>query len=670
MPPVLDPSKSKVDGLAFLGLSLALKSEQGHPESYTHQTSFDLNDVLDREYEFISSTDDNGWLVGGGEPGPPASYKLALKDSAHAEIIRIGNYRKEWGGVPQEEIIEVMKSGEILIPQIEVLPTAVVENHDSPPELQIRFDMEPQIPDFDDPEAPLPVNWQIRFLHNQLFKRFLFPSRFCPGPFHSTILRKAEFRSEKHREQYFAKCDAAIKAWREKGIQPLNTVPRDIDGKVIEILPAAEVEEKVAETSEASSKEQMKEKEEATDEPEESETKSEEVDEKEEEENIEAKGEKDVNESEASPEVEDNEKVAEQGAEEGAENPEENEETEESPQEKDGEKVIDDLDPSTENKAEDELEPVVESVGKTEDEKVEEEGVESDGKAEEKVKDEAVNREEKTEEEEERKEVIDEPVESEGTTEEDTDVAEKEATESQPEGEEVVETNNGSNVEDDAAVEIESKPKEDIVAKPEEDVKTTENDESDATEAAPSEEKSELKTDGLEKDKEEADTNTEEAKEEKEANTNTEEAKEEKEANTNTEEAKEEKNATKIQTAVAEECHSGIWLFTDRATITHFFQPNFLPPYNTPEKRKIIMDVLREEWDENTLMWKPCGEGSMTQKPPEEDVIEIRSGDKNMQVKLEVITKKSRGSLLDKVDMFVEGVESQLIGMCAANTTS
>jgi hypothetical protein len=49
-------------------------------------------------------------------------------------------------------------------------------------------------------------------------------------------------------------------------------------------------------------------------------------------------------------------------------------------------------------------------------------------------------------------------------------------------------------------------------------------------------------------------------------------------------------------------------LFQDRENITHFFPPNFLPPYDTPDKRKIIMDFLREEWDEKTLSWKPVGE--------------------------------------------------------------
>ena len=49
---------------------------------------------------------------------------------------------------------------------------------------------------------------------------------------------------------------------------------------------------------------------------------------------------------------------------------------------------------------------------------------------------------------------------------------------------------------------------------------------------------------------------------------------------------------------------SGIWLFTDRTKPTHFFPPNFLPPYDTEEKRQIILSYLTEEWDEKTLSWK------------------------------------------------------------------
>ena len=81
---VLDPSKAKQDGLVFLGLSLAQNhyyglsegkdgkensdkenkkagDQIGHPDSYTHQTAFDMNLVLDREHKFVKSTDDIGW---------------------------------------------------------------------------------------------------------------------------------------------------------------------------------------------------------------------------------------------------------------------------------------------------------------------------------------------------------------------------------------------------------------------------------------------------------------------------------------------------------------------------------------------------------------------------------------------------------------------------------
>jgi hypothetical protein len=208
MPPVLDQSKSKVDGLAFIGLSLARNHiVKGNSDSYTHQTTFDLNNVLDREYDFVAATGDDGWLVGGGEPGPPTSYKLAAKDSGHVELMRIGTYRTDWGGLDIKNLLQIMTSGSILIPQIDVIPTGVVANPDKPVELEIRFDMEPDIPigmnddsndlDFDKfCNAPLPINWQLRFIHNQLFKTFVFPSRFCPGPFHSTIVRKADFRSD------------------------------------------------------------------------------------------------------------------------------------------------------------------------------------------------------------------------------------------------------------------------------------------------------------------------------------------------------------------------------------------------------------------------------------------------------------------------------------------
>ncbi len=101
----LDRENTKVDGLVFLGVSLSRHSHWGHPGSATHQTAFDFNEIQDRDYEFVESTNDDGWLAGGGEPGPPTSYKLRAKDSSHIEIMRIGTHNPKWGGLKKADII-------------------------------------------------------------------------------------------------------------------------------------------------------------------------------------------------------------------------------------------------------------------------------------------------------------------------------------------------------------------------------------------------------------------------------------------------------------------------------------------------------------------------------------------------------------------------------------
>lgn len=203
-PPFLDPSQCKVDGTAFLGVSLRRRSEQGHPDSVTHQVTLDLSELVDRNNDFIISSNDDGWLVGGGEPSP---YKLAATDSAHIELMHIGTFQPEWGGISQEEIVSILQSGQILIPEIEVLPTAVVTTqHEHPPDLEIRFDMESYqcVQDFlrNPTTSPLPANWALRFVHNQLFQYFRFPSRYCPDAFHATMLRRVEFRSQRVRREH------------------------------------------------------------------------------------------------------------------------------------------------------------------------------------------------------------------------------------------------------------------------------------------------------------------------------------------------------------------------------------------------------------------------------------------------------------------------------------
>jgi len=63
-------------------------------------------------------------------------------------------------------------------------------------------------------------------------------------------------------------------------------------------------------------------------------------------------------------------------------------------------------------------------------------------------------------------------------------------------------------------------------------------------------------------------------------------------------------NGEALEFPNADGYNSGLYLFTDRNNITHFFKPNFYPPYDTPEKRKIILEYLSEEWDEKSLTFQ------------------------------------------------------------------
>eukprot|EP00978_Attheya_sp_CCMP212_P031064 scaffold116117_cov52-Attheya_sp.AAC.1 len=53
-----------------IGLSLSRRhSTLGHPDTVTRQTAFDFNELQDRQYKYVSSTDSSGWRAGGGERG-------------------------------------------------------------------------------------------------------------------------------------------------------------------------------------------------------------------------------------------------------------------------------------------------------------------------------------------------------------------------------------------------------------------------------------------------------------------------------------------------------------------------------------------------------------------------------------------------------------------------
>lgn len=198
------------DDHAFLGLSLTRKGPRGHPDSATHQEAFDFDLLQDRDSKYIHCANEDGWFGGGGVPH--TSYQLPAIDSSHVELMRISD---------RDAIIETLSEGKILIPEMTVVPTEVVAEGGGLANIEVRFDTVPTKPNFDDPMAALPTNWQLRFVQNQLFKLSSASPRFKPGSFHTTLMRQAHFRSEKAKKVYFDKCKHVVDAWMDRGQQPL-----------------------------------------------------------------------------------------------------------------------------------------------------------------------------------------------------------------------------------------------------------------------------------------------------------------------------------------------------------------------------------------------------------------------------------------------------------------
>lgn len=247
-----------------IGLSLSRRSSQGHLDTVTRQTAFDFNELQDREYKYVSSTDASGWRAGGGERGGPSSipssssssivggsggggdngvlpmqhehqhpgtplnhaqdsYKLAAVDTVHIPIIHID------AGSPEavDAIISALARGEVFIPHMAIIPEALSVNGVSPPDLVVRFGTE-RNDDLPPDEWP---NWCLEFMHNQLYECFhTMGARWMKRPFSITLAQKVRWKTVKHMNRYFAHAERVIDAWREKGPQYLDPQLAYIEG--------------------------------------------------------------------------------------------------------------------------------------------------------------------------------------------------------------------------------------------------------------------------------------------------------------------------------------------------------------------------------------------------------------------------------------------------------
>jgi hypothetical protein len=80
-----------LEGLSFIGVSFSVNSAYGNQYSYSLNDQFPIDKLIDRDYKYIMSMDEDGWLVGGGYKQFDYSGKMPYIDSGHTEILRVGS---------------------------------------------------------------------------------------------------------------------------------------------------------------------------------------------------------------------------------------------------------------------------------------------------------------------------------------------------------------------------------------------------------------------------------------------------------------------------------------------------------------------------------------------------------------------------------------------------
>jgi len=111
------------EGLSFIGISFSVNTGHGNPRSYNLCDQFPMENIIDRNYDYVMSMDEDGWLVGGGYKPFDYSGKMPYIDSSHTELLRIGSIDPEYGGTTIESVYEAMSS--LSFPPFSVFPEYV-----------------------------------------------------------------------------------------------------------------------------------------------------------------------------------------------------------------------------------------------------------------------------------------------------------------------------------------------------------------------------------------------------------------------------------------------------------------------------------------------------------------------------------------------------------------
>jgi len=206
-------------GLSFIGISFSVNTKSGNPSSYHICEQFPMENIIDRDYDYVMSMDEDGWLVGGGYKTFDYSGKMPYIDSSHTELLRIGSLDPNLGGTTIEQVYEAMTY--VYTPPISVFPNYVKGGGGG------SGDNDGGVPSMDVTLAVSVVDTYTNddsYSEYEVFLDDLFDAMDAVGggpcmddkdtdP-HVSMARGVKFKSGYHQQQYFYKSNLEVAVWQ------------------------------------------------------------------------------------------------------------------------------------------------------------------------------------------------------------------------------------------------------------------------------------------------------------------------------------------------------------------------------------------------------------------------------------------------------------------------
>mmetsp|Transcript_29331 Transcript_29331/g.61831 ORF Transcript_29331/g.61831 Transcript_29331/m.61831 type:complete len:512 (+) Transcript_29331:145-1680(+) len=208
-------------GLSFIGVSFSVNTALGNPYSYQLCDQYPMENIIDRDYDYVMSMDEDGWLVGGGYKSFDYSGKMPYIDSSHTELLRIGSVDPEYGGTTIEQVYDAMDS--LSFPPFSIFPEYVKgggghgssdDGEKSVPSSDVTLIVS-VVDNYEDGES---YSTYEDFLDNVFDAMDAVGGGPCMDDHdtdpHVSMARGVKFKSSYHQQKYFYKANLEVAVWQ------------------------------------------------------------------------------------------------------------------------------------------------------------------------------------------------------------------------------------------------------------------------------------------------------------------------------------------------------------------------------------------------------------------------------------------------------------------------